>query len=220
MIAAAAVAVGLTVAGRAAELPLNEPEILAGRKHAVYVGLGYGPTQLITSDQQREVNGIDFTFSSKANDLGGLFYCGGWITDHVGLEIGARNYGTIDAPFTFHDPHDNTSGTGQSKVSINGFNVSLMLGVDLFKDVQVVGRAGALTWKENYKSRFDMPGRPAINAATDASGTGMAFGVGLTYRFTPGWQVEARYEYAALEEDRVSLFSVGLSYDFIGLLRN
>lgn len=220
MMVAAALAICLSATGRAGEATLNRAEGEGARNHAVYIGLGYGPTQLKTSGKEREVSGIDFTFDTEANDLGSAFYLGGWITDHVGLEVGARDFGTIEAPFAFRDPHDNTSGTGMSEVSVNGFNVSLMLGFDVLEDVQIVGRAGALTWKERYKSRFDIPGKPAINAEMEGSGTGPALGAGITYRFTPGWQLEARYEYASLDEDTVSLLTVGLSYDFIGLVRD
>ncbi len=218
MVAAAAFCV--TAAGQAAEFQLKDADGEGERNHTVYIGVGYGPTQLKTSGTQREVSGIDFTFNTKANDLGSVLYLGGWITDHVGLELGPRNYGSIEAPFQFQDPHDNTSGTGESEVSIYGFNLSLMLGFDIGEDVQVVGRAGAMTWKEKYKSRFDIPGEPAINADLEASGTGPAVGLGITYRFTPGWQLEARYEFATLEDDQVSLLTVGLSYDLIGLLRD
>ena len=220
MMVAAAVAVCVSATGRAGEAKLKEAEGEGVRNHTVYVGLGYGPTQLKTSGKEREVSGIDFTFDTEANDLGSAFYLGGWITDHVGLEIGARDYGTIDTPFLFHDPHDNTSGTGESEVSISGVNVSLMLGFDIGKDVQIVGRAGALSWKEKYESRFDIPGKPAINSDLEASGTAPALGLGITYRFTPGWQLEARYEHDSLDQDKVTLLTVGLSYDFIGLVRD
>ena len=222
MAAAVVVAVALctTATGRAAEGRLKEAVGESERNHTVYLGIGYGPTQLSTSDQQREVSGIDFTFDTKANDLGSVFYIGGWITDHVGLEAGAHVYGKIDVPFEFHDPHDNTSGTGQSEVSMSGLGVSLLLGFDIGKSVQIVGRVGALSWKERYQSRFDMPGKPAINAEMETSGTGPTLGVGISYRFTPGWQLEARYEHASLEEDQVSLLTVGLSYDLIGLVRD
>ena len=218
MVVAAMVLVGVTTVGRTA-VPLKEADGASKRNHAVYVGIGYGPVQLKMSDEQRQVSGIDFTFDADADDLGGLFYIGGWITDHVGAEYGTRTYGTVDVPFTFDDPHDNTSGIGESEVSINGFVMSLMLGFDIGRDVQIVGRAGALPWKVKFDSRFDIPGQPAIVRDMAMNGTGPLLGVAITYRFAPGWQLEGRYEYASLDEDDLSLLTVGLSYDFIGLLR-
>jgi hypothetical protein len=218
MVVAAMVLIGVTTVGRTA-VPLREADGAGKRNHAVYVGIGYGPVELEMSDQQRQVSGIDFTFDADADDLGGLFYIGGWITDHVGAELGTRTYGSVDIPFTFDNPHDNTSGTGESEVSINGFAVSVMLGFDIGRDIQIVCRAGALTWKEEFDSRFDIPGQPAIVRDMELSGTGPLLGVAITYRFTPGWQLEGRYEYASLDEDDLSLLTVGLSYDFIGLLR-
>ena len=86
---------------------------MSERNQLVYVGLGYGPTTLKTSGEQRQVDGIDFNFDAKDNDLGSMFYVGGWMSEHVGLEVGIRDYGVIDVPFTFSNPHDNTSGTGE-----------------------------------------------------------------------------------------------------------
>jgi hypothetical protein len=219
VVVATAVAVGVAVVGQAAEVTVYGADGGGGRNHTVYVGVGGGFAQLSTSGNSRKVSGIDFTFSADANDMGQMGYIGGWITDHVGVEIGARNYGNVKVPFGFHDPHDNTSGTGESEVTIAGLNIALMLGFDIGRAVQIVGRAGMLTWKEKYDSRFDIPGKPAINAEMETSGTGPVLGLGITYRFTPGWQLEGRYEFATLDEDTISLATLGLSYDLIGLLR-
>jgi opacity protein-like surface antigen len=218
MVTTLVAACGLS-AVHATEIRIMEPEEVNKRNHLVYVGFGFGPTSLKTAGNQREVSGIDFTFDTEANDLGFLFYVGGWISEHIGLEVGSRNYGTIDVPFGFSDPHDNTTGTGLSEVSMNGINVSILLGLDIPGNIQVVGRVGALIWKERFESRFDIPGMPAVNAEMDSSGTGLAAGLGVSYRFTDGWQLEARYEYATLDDDTVSLATVGLAYDFFGFFR-
>jgi opacity protein-like surface antigen len=206
-------------AGYAQEFQLVEPSGMNERNHSVYVGLGFGPTTLTTSGDQREVDGIDFTFDTEADDLGSMFYLGGWISEHVGAEIGIREYGTINVPFAFSNPHDNTSGTGESEVSMSGVNVSLLLGTDIGERFQIVGRVGALMWREDFESRFDIPGSPAVNAETEDSGVGFASGLGLSYQVKPGWQLETRFEYATLGDDEVSLLTFGLAYDFIGLTR-
>ena len=90
---------------------------------------------------------------------------------------------------------------------------------DITENLQVVGRVGALTWKEELESRFDILGKPAVNAETEESGTGFTAGLGLSYQFKPGWLLETRYEYAALDEDNVSLLTFGFAYDFIGFAR-
>lgn len=213
--AAASLCIAATT--QAQEVRVKGPEGSNMRNHLVYAGIGFGPTQLKTSGQSREVDGIDFSFSTEAKDAGGALYVGGWITDHVGAEIGTRNYGTIDVPFEFFDPHDNSSGTGESQVSITGVNLALMAGVDLTRNIPVVGRVGVLFWKEEYDSRFDIPGEPAIDATTEASGSGPMLGVGASCRVSPGWQIDARYEFATLDEDTISLMTIGLAYDFVAL---
>jgi hypothetical protein len=216
----AGVAAVLGVAAAAAgEAPLSGEEGGRDWNHSFYIGFGYGPADLKTDGSQRNVSGLDFTFGTEANDLGGMFYAGYWITEHVGVEVGGRDYGQVDVPFSFYDPHDNSSGTGESMVSMGGFNVSLMLGLDVTKDVQAVLRAGALSWKEEFESRFDVPGQPVMYREMELSGTGATYGAGLVYRFTPGWQLEGRYEHASFDKDEVDLVSIGLSYDFIGLVR-
>jgi opacity protein-like surface antigen len=190
----------------------------ARRARTVYVGVGYGPTTLTPSGDVREMNGIEYTFETKANDLGGMFYVGGWITEHIGLEVGTRNYGMIDAPFTFVNTHENTSGEGDSEVSMRGFNVSALFGIEPIDDIQLVARLGALTWKQSYESNFRTTGEPAKTVDMERRGTGPAAGLGLSYRFSRAWQMDLRYEYAMLDEDRVQLLTVGLAYDFIGLL--
>ena len=97
VLAAICVCVGVgadrLMAGSPSEVEWDE------RNHLFYVGIGYGPTLLSTSADQREINGIEYTFDAEADDLGGLFYAGWWITEHVGIEVGTRNYGTVDVPF-------------------------------------------------------------------------------------------------------------------------
>ena len=188
--------------------------------HSFYLGFAYGPTTLKTDGKQREVSGIDFTFDADADDLGMEAFGGYWITEHVGVEIGGRDYGQVEVPFQFTDPHDGDAGTGESVVEMGGFNVSLMVGFDVIESLQVVVRTGFLAWTEDFESRFDMPGRAAEYRTYSESGTGMTYGAGLVYRFSPGWSLEGRYELAAFDDDTVSLASVGLSYDFLGLCRD
>jgi hypothetical protein len=102
---------------------------------------------------------------------------------------------------------------------MSGSSFSLQGGFDLGRSVQVVGRAGALAWNERYQSRFDIPGQPAIRAETSTSGTGAILGAGIAYRFAAGCQLEARYDYAKLDDDTITLLTLGLSFDLIGLVR-
>jgi hypothetical protein len=74
MAVAAAAVFCVTAAGCAADVKLKEAEGEGQRNHAVYIGLGYGPTQLKPSGKEREVSGIDFTFDTEAHDLGSAFY--------------------------------------------------------------------------------------------------------------------------------------------------
>lgn len=191
-----------------------------GRNHTFYIGLAYGPTTVKPGSANRTVEGIDFTLDAEANDLGGAFYGGYWISEHVALELGGRDYGNVHVPFSFHDPHDNTSGTGESEVAVDGFSASLLLGFDLTRDFQVFARAGMLSWKESLKSRFDIPGEPAIRRETEMSGTGLLYGAGVSWRFESTWSLQLQYEATRLDEDDVSMVSLGLAYDFLGLLRN
>ncbi len=191
---------------------------LARRAHTLYVGVGYGPTLLTPSGDEREMKGIKYTFETKADDLGGLFYVGGWITEHIGVEFGTRNYGVIDAPFKFVNTHDNTSGEGDAEITMRGLNVSALFGIDPIDDVQLVARVGALTWKQSYESNFRTTGESATDVNMERNGAGPAVGLGLSYRFSGGWQMDFRYEYAMLDEDRVQLMTLGFAYDFVGLV--
>ena len=191
----------------------------APRRHSFFMGLGYGPTTLKTADRAREVEGIDFRFSTDADDLGGIFYAGYWITDHVGLQIGSRDYGTVEVPFTFHDPHDNTTGSGESEVTFSGVDFALLFGWDITRDVQVFARLGALAWTEDMESRFDLEGEPAMHRSFSESGTGPTFGAGLGWRFASEWRLVLQYERSSFDEDEMQMVSVGLAYDFLGLLR-
>lgn len=186
------------------------------RAHSLYVGFGYGPTTVSPGNEKRSVEGIDFSLKADANDLGGLFYAGYWINDHVALELGGRDYGTVNVPFSFSDPHDNSSGTGESDVSINGFNASLLLGYDITPNLQVVARAGMLSWTEKMQSRFDIPDEPAIRRELETNGTGALIGAGLNWRFESTWALAAQYEVAELDNDQLSMVTLGLSYDFMG----
>lgn len=201
-------------------LPLVERRAgLVERNHSVYVGFGFGPTQLKLANNERDVEGINFKFNAHNTDLGGETHAGYWITDNVGVEIGGRSYGKMKTPFSFSDPHDNSTGTGESEVGMNGFNVSLVLGVDLDPRVQLFVRAGVLMWKESFDSRFDIPGRPAIHRTYEQSGAGYSLGAGINFRFTEGWAVQAQVEQCAFGDDSVGMASVGFTYDFIGWTR-
>lgn len=189
------------------------------RNHSFYAGFSFGPTQLKLANNERAVEGINFKFDAKNNDLGGEAHAGYWITDNVGLEVGGRMFGKMKAPFSFSDPHDNTTGTGESEVTMNGFNVSLVLGYDFTPQIQLFGRVGAIMWKEAYDSRFDIAGQPAMHRAYEQNGTGYCAGIGASFRFTEGWAVVVQYEMDSIGEDSVSMITAGLTYDFIGWAR-
>ncbi len=191
------------------------------RQHSFYVGLAGGPAQFMAGNGEREMDGLNFRFDTDDDDLGVMSFVGYWISDHVGFEVATRDYGTVDVDFEFSNPHDSTSGTGESEVTVDGIAVSLMFGYDVLDAVQVYLRAGALMWQEDFESRFDIPGEPAIDRTTDDNGTGFVYGVGVSWRFKDHdtWQLHAQYDYAALGDDDIGMVSLGFSYDFIGLVR-
>ncbi len=196
-----------------------QAEGVENRNHLLYLGFGFGPTQLKTGGDTRSVEGIDFKYSAGNKNLGGETHVGFWISDNVAIEIGARDYGKAKAPFSFNDPHDNTSGTGEADVSMRGFNVSLVLGYDVTPKLQVFTRAGVLKWTESFESRFDMPGHAAMHRTYDQSGTGLSLGAGVSFRFKDYWHWQVQYEYDTFDVDQVSMLSIGLSYDLLGLTR-
>ncbi len=208
----------LPAAGRATEIsyrPEGQGEEV--RRHTFYVGFGYGPTTIKPVDKERVLDGISYRFDTDANDLGGLAYAGYWISDHVGVEIGGRDYGKVDVPFEFYDPHDFSQGTGASEVGFTGFNVSLLLGFDLHPDLQVFGRVSALSWQRHMESNFDIPGQPRMERTVDDSGTGLSYGAGLSWRFQTEWRLLLQYEQSTFEEDELTMTTLGLCYDFRGL---
>ena len=201
-------------------LPIQDlQDSIEKRNHLFYVGFGFGPTQLKPGSDSRTVEGIDFKYSAGNNNLGGETHAGFWISDNVALEIGARDYGKAKVPFAFSDPHDNSTGTGESEVDMSGFNISVVLGYDITPKLQLFVRAGVLQWKETFDSRFDIPGQAAMHRTYDQSGTGMSLGAGVSYRFHDYWHLQAQYEHDTFDVDQVSMVSVGMSYDFIGLTR-
>lgn len=201
-------------------IPVHEQaEGFQNRNHLLYLGFGFGPTQLKTGGDTRTVEGINFKYSAGNNNLGGETHAGFWLTDNVAIEIGARDYGKANVPFSFSDPHDNSAGTGESEVGMRGFNISLVLGYDLTPKLQVFTRAGVLKWTESFDSRFDIPGQAAIHRTYEQSGTGMSLGAGVSYRFSDFWQLQLQYEYDTFDVDQVSMASLGLSYDLLGLIR-
>ena len=189
------------------------------RNHSLYVGFGFGPTQLKPGNDTRSVEGIDFKLTASNNNMGGETHVGYWLTDYLAIEVGGRDYGQAKVPFSFSDPHDNTTGTGESKVGMRGFNVSLVLGVDVTPKLQLFARAGVLQWTETFDSRFDIPGQSAMHRNYTQSGAGMCLGAGLNYRFENYWNLQVQYEHNTFDIDQVSMFSIGIGYDFLGLMR-
>ena len=217
---AAATWLACAAAAFAAE-PGGDPDAVAlepERNHAFYVGFGFGPTELKPANESRSVEGIDFAFTASSDDVGSEVHAGYWIDDHVAIELGMRDYGTINVPFTFHDPHDNSSGTGESEVDASGGTVAALLGYDLTPTLQVFLRGGVLMWKEKFDSRFDIPGEAAMHRTYEQSGVGMIYGAGLSYRFHGGWALQGQYEHSALDPDEATMMTIGFTYDFIDLV--
>lgn len=215
---AVGVALGLGGSAQAVETaaaPLARDPV-APRVHSVYVGLGYGPTSFQPANNAREMEGINFRFTTDAEDLGSQAYIGYWLSDHVALELGGRDFGSVKVPFEFQDPHDNTEGTGESEASFNGVNVSLLVGGDLGESVRVFGRLGAISWQNDLSTRFDIPGEPPIRRSETYSGTGVSYGAGLSWFLESGWQLVAQYEHSTFDDDEMDLMTVGLAFDFAG----
>lgn len=206
---------GLAEAAETGAAPLAR-DSLAPRVHSVYVGLGYGPTSFQPANTAREMEGINFRFTTDANDLGSMAYIGFWVSEHFALELGGRDFGGVQVPFEFQDPHDHTEGTGESEASFSGVNVSLLVGGDLAKAVRVFGRLGAISWQNDLSTRFDIPGEPPIRREETYSGTGVSYGAGLAWFLESGWQLAAQYEHSTFDEDEMDLMTVGLAFDFGG----
>ena len=217
-VAAAGLAFGLGGPVQAAETVVSPLARMSTepRAHSVYVGLGYGPTSFQPGNNAREVEGISFRFTTDANDLGSQAYIGYWVSEHVALELGGRDFGGVQVPFEFQDPHDNTEGTGESEASFNGVNVSLLVGGDLGESVRVFGRLGAISWQNDLTTRFDIPGEEPIRRSETYSGTGVSYGAGLAWFLESGWQLVAQYEHSTIDEDEMDLMTVGLAFDFGG----
>lgn len=193
-----------------------------GKKEAtpkfLYFGFGYGPTAVGLGSQARSIEGIDFTLDANADDLGYSGYLGWWINRNVALEVGRMDFGSIDVPFTFQDPHDNTSGRGQASAAFAGSTVSLRMGADLGDAASVFARAGAISWTNNIESRFDLPGQPAIRRELSDSGVGMTLGAGFNFRLSDCWRMQLEGQHCTLGEDTVDMVTLGLAFDFGALL--
>ncbi len=187
------------------------------RRHMVYLTGGFGSTNVLTADQGREVEGIAFQFTTKDTGLGGAGMAGYWITDNVGLEAGYWDFGAVHVPFDFQDPHDNTSGTGESRMHFTGWSFSLMFGYDV-GPVQVFGRLGANLWKQKMGTRFDIPDEPAVRRELSDSGMDLTYGAGVSWRFHRTWSLQAQYERTHFDQDKIDMLMLSVSYDFLGLI--
>lgn len=192
---------------------------LAARKHGFYIGAGVGITSIRPADSERSEQGISFRFDADGNDMGAGAFVGYWISDHVGFEVGTRSYGKVDVAFEFDDPHDNTHGTGEASLDYTAVGVSLMLGADPLRNVQVYGRAGTMFWTRTTEARFDIPGEPAIDALVEEDGAGLNLGVGVDWRFEGGWHLRLQADRTLFDDDEIDMFGLALLYDFSGLLR-
>ena len=181
---------------------------------SLYFGFGYGPTSVGLGSQARTIEGIDFTLDAKADDLGYTGYIGWWINRNVAIEAGRMDFGNIDVPFTFRDPHDNTSGRGEATATFAGSTVSLRMGSNLGEAVSVFLRAGAISWTNSIQSRFDIPGQPAIRRELSDSGVGMTLGAGFNFRLSDCWRMQIEGQHCTLGEDEVNMVTLGLSLDF------
>lgn len=213
--ALAATALVLALAGAPPALAA-EWDYWKDRRHSFFLGGGYGLTNVDPANQQRQEEGINFTFTTDESDMGWVVSTGYWITDAVGLELSYWGFGTVTVPFEFQDPHDNSSGTGESKIGFSGPSGALLLGHD-FGSVRVFGRLGALHWTRDMDTRFDIVGEPAIRRSVSTSGTGLTFGAGLGWRFHNAWTLLAQFERGTFDDDTIDLFTLGMEYDFLGL---
>ncbi len=189
------------------------------RKHSIFTTVGFGPTTVRPEGNEREVEGITFQFATEDTGLGGAGMFGYWITDNVGLEFGYWDFGAVDVPFSFQDPHDNTSGTGESAMHFTGYCPALLLGYDIGA-FQIFGRLGAIIWSQDMSTRFDIPDEPAIRRQLSKSGTDVTYGVGASWRFHTYWSLQVQYERTVFNKDKVDLFLLGLSYDFLGVMKH
>ena len=188
------------------------------RKHGFYIGADLGITSIRPADTERNEQGISFRFSADGNDMGHGVFAGYWINDRVGLELEHRNFGAVDVTFDFEDPHDGTQGTGEASVDYSAVGVSLMLGFDPLRNVQVYGRAGTMFWTRAIESRFDIPGEPAIEGQVDEGGAGLYIGAGIDWRFEGRWHLRLQADRTAFDDDEIDMVGLALHYDFAGLL--
>lgn len=190
----------------------------AAGEHGFYVGFAFGPAQLSTADGEREMDGLNFLFEVDDDDIGMAVFAGYWISDFVCLEAAIRDYGTVGTKFEFSNPHDGTSGTGEAEVAITAVSLSLMMGYDIQDSLQLYARIGAQMWEEQFDSRFDIVGQPALYRDTEDSGTGLIYGGGISWRFHSTCRLHLQYDHAELDDDDIGMTSLAFSYDFVGLL--
>lgn len=187
-------------------------------EHGFYIGGFFGPSDLSTAAGDREIDGLTFRFDVDDDDIGMGVFAGYWVSDLVGFEAAIRNYGSVGATFEFSNPHDGTSGTGESDISITAVSFSVMMGYDIVESLRVYARIGAQMWEEEFDSRFDIEGAPPLVRVADDSGTGLLYGGGVSWRFQSTWQLHLQYDHADLDDDDIGMTSLALSYDFVGLI--
>jgi opacity protein-like surface antigen len=182
--------------------------------HRFYMGAGFGASRIETDGGARDVGALETSIDVDDYDVGIRAYTGYRVNRYLSLEVGFSDFGTVTGLGTFRDPQTDLTDTGKAKVWANGADLSLVLGYEPIRNLQVFLRAGALAWEEEVSIHGRVPDRGSERCTESGSGMGMTYGAGVAYRLSKAWRVEARYEQATLGRDDVGMATLGFAYVF------
>lgn len=160
------------------------------RAQGVYAGASLGPTR--------------FSADGAADTTGGSkFFAGYSITPTWSAELGIAPLGDLS--------YDDNGST--VRVSARSIYLDAIGSWRVDEGIWLLGRVGVAssTVKANVST-------PSSGASGSVSDTGLKYGVGTSYTFTPQWAVRAEWEQYHWRANNVSLkaraLTVGLSYRF------
>ena len=150
-----------------------------------YIGLGIAATKLDAGDVDFTAsNGTAFTGDLGGNANGWHVFCGIDFTEHFGFEAKYSDSGEAKSTLAVFDPIFGISSS-EARASIDGFTVYDTGNISFTQSLSGMGKLG-------YTSQdFSLAIRSASSAIRE---DGLAFGVGLRYRFKK-WALGGEIEY-------------------------
>ncbi len=172
---------------------------LADEDTGFYVGGGLGASSLEIDGRFVAISD-EVRFELDDDDVGYKLFAGWQFLPFLGVEGGYVDFGEVD---------DNSGGV-RSEASADGWDIFLVGNLPLGM-IDLFAKAGVIAYNVDVEVRSEGPGGPF---SKDNSSEDFAYGAGAAVELG-SFAVRAEYEYFDVSEfDTLSLWSIGLSYQF------